>query len=450
MRVAKILVRALGCAILLLAPFAGADAQGKRVFVVEITGEVDLGMPAYVRRVITEAHEQRAAAVVLHVNTFGGRVDVAADVKDAILDSKIPVVAYVDKRAISAGAFITLAAGKIAMAPGSTIGAATPVYSDGQKASEKVVSYMRSEMRATAERNGRDPKIAEAMVDETLSISDSTLKQSGQLLTLTAEEAQRVGYCDQIAPTLEEAVAKLGFPRAEIVHTGFAWGETLVRFLTQPIMSSILIMLGLGGLFFSVKTGHFSALTAVGILSISLFFGAQFMADMATFVEVLMFVAGLALIIAEIFVIPGFGIAGVAGVLLLIASLFLSLVNSFDLMSSESLAAPLYTLAASFVGLAILIGLMVKYLPSSSMFSRMVLNTEQGAAAGFVSAPNYGRLLGFDGHSITTLRPAGMALIDHERYDVITEGEFIPAGEKVKVVRVEGRKIVVGRPEAEV
>jgi membrane-bound serine protease (ClpP class) len=195
------------------------EAQEQKVYVIEITNEVDLGLPPYVRRVLDEARQHDGAAVVLHVNTFGGRVDVATELKDAILNSKIPVLAYVDKRAISAGALITLCASKIAMAPGGTIGAATPVYGSGEKASEKVVSYMRSEMRATAEHNKRDPKIAEAMVDEDLILADSMLKKKGQLLTLTTEEALKVGYCDIEASSLEEALALFGYENPAIIRS---------------------------------------------------------------------------------------------------------------------------------------------------------------------------------------------------------------------------------------
>ncbi|MBS1910415.1 MAG: nodulation protein NfeD [Bacteroidetes bacterium] len=436
------------CGLLLtLASLSMAYAQNGAIYVIEITGEVDPAMPPYVQRVIAEANEHGASAVMLHVNTLGGRVDVAADVKDAVLNSKVPVIAYVDKRAISAGAFITLAAGRIAMSPGSTMGAATPVYGNGEKASEKVVSFMRSEMRSTAERNKRDPRIAEAMVDESVTLSDSLLKGNGQLLTLTAEEARQHGYCDAIAPTIEEAAAALGYRDARIVRTSYIWSESLVRLLTNSVMSSILIMLGLGGLFYSVKTGHVNALTLIGVVSIALFFGAHFMADMATFVEVLMFVTGVALIIMEVFVIPGFGIAGVAGILLVVGSLFLSLIYRFDMLTSDSIAAPLYTLAASFVGLGILIALMVRYVPQSSTFNRLVHSTAQNVAAGYVSAPNYSGLVGFSGRALTTLRPAGLAQLGDGRYDVITNGEYIPAGEDVKVIRVEGRKIIVGKTQ---
>jgi membrane-bound serine protease (ClpP class) len=173
------LLESIVTAILLVAGLAGSSpgayAQRPKIYVVEITREIDLELTPYVNRVLAQAHDAGAVAVMLHVNTFGGRVDVATEIKDAILDSPVPVVAFVDRRAISAGALITLSASKIAMTPGGTIGAATPVYGSGEKASEKVVSYMRGEMRSTAERNHRDPAIAEAMVDESLSLADSSL-----------------------------------------------------------------------------------------------------------------------------------------------------------------------------------------------------------------------------------------------------------------------------------
>lgn len=424
------------------------QGQEKKVYVAEITGEVDLGMAPYVRRVLADAKENRASAVLLHVNTFGGRVDVATEIRDALINSSVPVAAFVDTRAISAGALITLAAGKIVMAPGGTIGAATPVDGSGVKASEKVVSYMRSEMRATAERNGRDPHIAEAMVDETIMIPDSSIKKHGQLLSLTTEEAVRLGYCDAVASRMEDAITKLGYGGATVIRTEFSWGESLVRFLTTPVMSSILIMLGLGGIFYSVKTGHVGMMSGLGVISISLFFGAQYLADLATFVEVLMFVAGIALLVLEIFVIPGFGVAGISGAVLIVASLFLSLVSNLNILSSDSITAPLYTLAASFIGLTILVVLMFRYLPKSSAFNRFILTTAQTSTAGYVSAPDYAELLGFQGAALTTLRPAGVAQIGADRYDVITEGEYIPAGESVTVVHVEGRKIVVRKAAA--
>ena len=421
-------------------------AQDRPVYVVEITGEVDLGLTSYVRRAFAEADAAGAAAVVLHVNTFGGRVDVATEVRDIVLNSAIPTIAFVDKRAISAGALITLAADSIAMAPGGSLGAATPVDGSGEKASEKMVSYMRGEMRATAEQSGRNPALAEAMVDETLAITDSLLQRPGQLLTLTTEEALRVGYADADAATLPVALEKLGFGGLPIVTISMSWSEHLVTFLTSPFVSSLLIMLGLGGLFYGIKTGHFGVVATIGLGAISLFFGAQYVAELANFLEILMFLAGIVLLAIEIFVIPGFGVVGILGIVMMLTSLFLALGGSFTATSYDSLAVPLYTLAGSFVGLSIIVALMVRYLPGSSAFSHLVLQTPATATSHELAETR--DLLGAEGRALTTLRPAGVALLRNERCDVITEGEYISAGEAVRVVRVEGRKVVVRRTEA--
>ena len=422
------------------------------VYVIEITGEVDLGLGAYVERAIREASEDPSGVILLHVNTFGGRVDVATQIKDAVLASPLPTIAFVDSRAISAGALITLSAERIAMLPGGTIGAVTPVHQTGEKASEKVVSYMRGEMRSTAERHGRNPLIAEAMVDEEIVLGDTSIKKPGKLLTLTTEEARRLGYCDTVVGSVEEAAAAFGYPDAEIRRLEKNWGESLVGFLTDPFLSSILIMLGMGGLFYAIKTGHLGMVAVIGVGSLALFFGAQYLADLATLIEIAMFVLGVVLLIVEIFVIPGFGVAGISGILLMVSSLFLALIGSFDGVSANDFSTSLYTLAGAFVGFGLIVWLMVKFLPNSSAFRRFALFGESvGGGDGYLPGHSLeDLLLGEYGSALTTLRPAGMAVINEEQYDVISDGEFIHAGEPIQVIHIEGRKIVVRRvPTAE-
>ncbi|MCE2502666.1 MAG: ATP-dependent Clp protease proteolytic subunit [Chlorobi bacterium] len=433
--------------LLLLFSLTGASqVHGQtNVYVIEVSGDVDLGLGPYVERVVADANNDPSAVVLLHVNTFGGRVDVATKIKDAVINSVSPTIAFVDKRAISAGALITLSAEKITMAPGGSIGAATPVYQTGEKASEKVVSYMRGEMRATAEKNGRDPAIAEAMVDEEVVLSDTTLKRAGKLLTLTTEEAVDVGYCDTVVNSVEEALSAFGYHDVVIQNAGMNWAESLVRVLTSPFLSSLLIMLGLGGLFYAVKTGHFGAVSIVGISAIVLFFGAQYLVNLANALEIIMFAAGVLLLGVELFVIPGFGVAGVSGIILMVLALFLALIGSFDAISMDSLSTPLYTLAGALVGFGVIAWLMIKFLPNSSAFRRFALFEESVGGAELPEAALEKRLRGATGSAITTLRPAGVAFLNGDQYDVVSDGEFIPAGQEIYVVHVEGRKIVVRR-----
>jgi membrane-bound serine protease (ClpP class) len=266
---------------------------------------------------------------------------------------------------------------------------------------------------------------------------------------MTTMEAEHAGYCDVVAATMSEAIEKLGYRNAEVIQTDLSAGESLVGILTSPVMNAILIVLGLAGVFYGVKTGHPGSISLMGLFAIAVFFGAQSLARLSGAIEIVMFIAGLGLIALEVFVVPGFGLPGIAGGFLVVASLFLSLVGDLSLVTYDSLAVPLYTLAAALVGVTVLFALMLHYLPSSPMFDKFVLKGGEGGSTPFLGNPELSQLLGKGGEALTTLRPAGMALIGTGRFDVIAQGEFIRAGEPVEVVRVEGRKIVVRRPSGE-
>jgi membrane-bound serine protease (ClpP class) len=261
--------------VLLTIFIASSNAEEKKkVYLIDISGDIDLGLAPYVQRVINEAEESKASAVILKVNTFGGRVDAATQIRDAIINSKVLTIAFIDKRAISAGALISIAAKKIVMSPGSTIGATTVVDQSGTKATEKYQSYMRSEMRSTAERNGRRPDIAEAMVDERIVIKDfPELDDSTKLLTLTTEEALKVGYCDFVASNLQELLSRFNLKDAEVITSETNWAEDVVRFLSNPIISGLLIMLGILGLLTEIKTPGWGIAGTIGLVSLALFFG---------------------------------------------------------------------------------------------------------------------------------------------------------------------------------
>ncbi|MBL0333679.1 MAG: ATP-dependent Clp protease proteolytic subunit [Chlorobiota bacterium] len=413
-----------------------------KIYILEIKNEVDLAMSMYVKRGILEAENNNANGILLHINTFGGRLDAATDIKDALLNTKINVYSFVDKRAISAGSLICLTAKKIAMSQGSSIGAATPVLGDGVKASEKVVSYMRGEMRSTAQKNNRNPIIAEAMVDENISLNDS-LKKVGQLLTLTTDEAVGVGYCDTVAIDIIDALNKFGVNNSVLVKVDSSWDETLIRIVTKPFVNSLLIMLGLGGLFYGIKTGHFGVIAAVGFLSLALFFGAQYIVKLTNVIEIAMFVVGVLLLILEIFIIPGVGVTGFAGVLLVISSIFLAMLGSFNLVDSNTLKGPIYSLAGGFVGFSIIIYFIIKYMPTSKAFGMLTLQTVQSSKDGFLAVEDFKSMIGKSGIVISTLRPAGVAMFDSKKYDVVSEGDFINKKEKVEIIQIEGRRIVV-------
>ena len=430
----------------LIASFSQIYGQGK-TYVVNIEGTIDPGLSPYVSRIITEAEANSASALIFKINTFGGRVDAATQIKDAIINSKIQTIAFIDKRAISAGALIALSCNKIAMVPGASIGAATVVDQQGQKQSEKYQSYMRSEMRSTAERTGRRADIAEGMVDEKVIIEG--LVDSTKLITLTSLEARKFGIADTIVNNLDELLAAYDLKNLRIERPGTNWAEDFVRFINNPIISSLLIMVGLIGLFVEIKTPGWGIAGTAALIALGLFFGTSYILKLASIIEILIFIAGVVLLLVEIFVIPGFGVAGISGIVLIIAGLFLSLLGEFPTLNPGLIRIAIIQLAGSLLMTFLAILALLKILPKSTTFNKLVLKEEEYAEAGFTSSKTFKQFNGMEGMALTVLRPAGTAVINDERIDVITEGNFIDKGKKIKVIRIEGSKIFVREIENE-
>lgn len=423
-----------------------AFAQQKTVYFGLIEDEIDLGLAPYVVRVISEAEEENADAVIFKINTFGGRVDAATQIKDAILASKVLTIAFINNRAISAGALIALSCKKIAMVPGSSIGAATVVDQAGQKVGEKYQSYMRSEMRSTAERNGRRTDIAQGMVDERIVVEG--LDDSTQLITLTSDEAKKYGIADTLISDLDDLLAAFSLKGAEIKRINSNWAEDVVRFLNNPIVSSLLIMIGLLGLYTEIKTPGWGLPGTIGLISLALFFGSSYILELASIAEILLFVIGLILLAVEIFVIPGFGFAGIGGIVLIVAALFLALLGADPFFDWDQVSTAIFQLTAALVLSLIVFLVILKFLPKSSAFSRLVLAEEESADKGFVSYPSDKELLGKEGIALTDLRPAGSAEFNGERIDVVADWDYIVKGKKIKVIKVEGIKVVVKEVQA--
>jgi len=416
-------------------------AQQKTVYVAYIDTEIGLGLAPYISRVISEAEQNNADAIVFKINTFGGRVDAATQIKDAILSSKILTIAFINNRAISAGALIALSCNKIVMVPGSSIGAATVVDETGQKVGEKYQSYMRSEMRSTAEKNGRRTDIAEGMVDERVVVEG--LSDSTTLITLTSEEAHQYLIADTVLTSFNELLSAFDLKNAEEVSITSNWAEDVVKFLNNPIISSILIMIGFFGLMAEIKTPGWGVAGTTGLIALTLFFGSSYILQLASILEILLFVIGLVLLLAEIFVIPGFGVAGISGIVLIFASIFLSLLGSEPFIDMHAISIAIIQLSGSMLFALVGMFFLVKYLPKSTAFNKLVLSESEKAEHGFVSYPSEKDLVGKLGIAFTTLRPGGTAVIDDRRIDVVADSEYIDKDVKIKVLRVEGIKVVV-------
>lgn len=419
------------------------NISAQKIYYGNIEGDIDLGLAPYVKRVINEAEKNSASAVIFRINTFGGRVDAATQIKDAILNSKIRTIAFIDKRAISAGALIALSCEKIVMVPSASMGATTVVDQSGQKQSEKYQSYMRSEMRATAEKNGRRTDIAQGMVDEKIVVPDLQ-DDSTKLITLTSEEAYKFKMADTVVTSIDELKNAFGFKNAEIISVTSNWAEDFVRFLTNPIVSSLLIMIGLIGLYTEIKTPGWGLPGTLGLICLALFFGSGYILQLASIIEIIIFVLGLILLLIEIFVIPGFGIFGIIGIALMIAGLFLGLISDFPIVDMNLISLAIIQLAFTFFATAIVIALLIKFLPKTNMFNKLILQEKVKEKSGYAIKEKFIDLIGKEGIALTDLRPSGTALIDGKRIDVVTEGDYITHNTSIIVKSVEGSKIVVG------
>lgn len=413
----------------------------KKVYIAYIEGDIDLGLAPYVSRVVAEAEKDNAEAIIFKINTFGGRVDAATQIKDAIINTDLLTIAFINNRAISAGALIALSCKKIVMVPGSLIGAATVVDQQGEKVGEKYQSYMRSEMRSTAEKNGRRVDIAEGMVDERVvvpGIDDST-----KLITLTSTEALKYGFADTLLKDYDEIFAYFKLGNAEKVFQKSNWAEDVVRFLNNGIVSSILIMIGIFGLMAEIKSPGWGLPGTAALIALALFFGSSYILQLASVIEILMFVAGLVLLLLEIFVIPGFGVAGISGIILIIASLFLSMLGADPFLDFNAVSMAIIKLTIGLAAALVLIFLLARFLPKSNFFKKFILSEEEKATEGYTSRANLSELLGAEGIAVTTLRPAGTAEINGKRVDVVTDSEYIEHGKPIVVSAVEGMRVVV-------
>jgi membrane-bound serine protease (ClpP class) len=413
------------------------------VYVISIDGIVDLGLAPFLARTIREAQQDGAAAVLLDINTFGGRVDAAVAMRDSLVDSPVRTIAYVHPRAISAGALIALAAETIVMASGGTIGAATPVLGGSgppQAADEKTVSYMRKEFGATAERRKRPALFAEAMVDADVEIAG--VVEKGKLLTLSSTEAIQHKVAEHTADTLDAALAAAGLPDAELRRATQTWAETLVRFLTNPVVNSLLMTVGLLGILVEIRTPGFAVPGTIGVLFLGLFFWGQWLVQLAGWEELLLVLLGVVLLGVEVFVLPGFGVAGIGGILALVAGLGLAMVGA-----GATVNVIIGALGRVAISLLIALGgglLLLRFLPHLPFGRRLVLDTEMPADAGYSSEPAADhQLLRRSGIALSPLRPSGVAEIDGARVDVVSDGTFVDAGAAVEVIRVDGNRIVV-------
>jgi membrane-bound serine protease (ClpP class) len=417
---------------------APAEVIAGTVYRIPLTGVVEMGLSPFIQRSLSEAANAGASAAVLDIDTPGGRVDAAEQIAGAIANSTIPVYAYVNRQALSAGALIALATDRIYMRPQSTLGAATPVTGEGATASEKIVSAMRAAFRSLAEARGLDPRVAEAMVDESIAIPD--VVEAGRLLTLTPDEAVRLGYAE-IVPDWDGLMAAIGTENALVVDMHTNWAERVVRFLTHPLIAPFLLSIGFLGLLIEIKTPAFGLAGLAGLSSLALFFGSHFIIGLAGWEVALLLGLGVILLLVEALVLPGFGVAGILGALAILVSIFLSLVGR--LPTSGDVVIALNVIGGSMLLVGFAGWQLIRRLPEDRRGRNLLHREELTRELGYVSSKARSELVGQEGVTLTDLRPAGTVQVASERIDAVSEGPWVAAGTPVRIVRAEGYRHVV-------
>jgi membrane-bound serine protease (ClpP class) len=417
---------AILCGALGLGAAALSQSAGAPVVVVPIEGTVDQSMAHLVQRAVDEANREHAAAIVLDVNSNGGLLDAGQSIRDSLLTAHEPVIAYVSRRAFSAAALITLAANRIVMAPGASIGAAEP-----RPLEAKYVSAVRGEFESTAQRNHRDATIAGAMVDKNVDVPQ--YKRPGAILTLNTDDAVRAHIADATAASLDDALAQSHLAGAPQIVESYSWGEQIARFATDPIVSGLLLSVGMLGLLIEMQTMHGIA-GLVGVTALVLFFGSHVYAGFSNGFVIALAIVGILGILWELHVLPGHGFPGILGGLCLLLAVLFAFGLPFLFVAVE-------TLATAIVLTAIVFSLFTRAVPTNAFARRLALAAAQGPE--YVASDDHTSLRGKVGTASSFLRPAGIASVEGHRVDVLTEGEFIPQGTPIRVVRVEGARVFV-------
>jgi membrane-bound serine protease (ClpP class) len=435
-----LMMTVLGGGAAALASESPAATTGNRtvtgtIVIIEVKQTIETGLQAFLERAFAEADAMGADKIVLRLDTFGGRVDAAIAIGELIRSSPIPTVVYIEGKAISAGSYIALNADEIVMQQGSTIGAAAVVTGSGERVTDsKVISMWVSEMRSAAEAKGRNPDIAQGMVDEKFQVEMPEIertKKPGEILSLTSKEAVLVGYAKQETASFDTWLQGMDSNRIETIEPTLA--ERLARVLTHPTTTTILFILGIAGILIELLVPGFGIPGVVGIVSFGLYFLGNYVAGFAGIEHIVLFIAGVVLLLLEIFV-PSFGILGIVGILSLISGVVLAAYDRGNAMTLLGIAV----LVA-----AVVVAIFVRYFKHRGVWNRFILKDTLNTQSGYNSHDEKREMIGKAGVALTPLRPAGVILLEDKRVDVVTNGEFIVAGTQVEVIAIEGIRVVV-------
>ncbi|OYT16570.1 MAG: serine protease [Bacteroidetes bacterium 4572_77] len=445
----RFLLLFLGFIFITFSVFAQKDKGSENIYqVYQLNIHEEIGPPIWhlTQKAFQEAQEQDFDLILIHMNTYGGLVDAADSIRTTILNSEIPIYVIIDNNAASAGALIAIACDSIYMVSGANIGAATVVNQTGEAMPDKYQSYMRSTMRSTAEATGRDPQIAQAMVDPRIVVSG--VSDSGMVITFTPSEAIKNGFCEAQVDGISHIFKRLGIEQYQITEQKIEATDKFIRLLINPMVSSVLIMLIVGGLYFELQSPGIGFPLGAAIIAALLYFAPLYIEGLVENWEILLFLLGVILLAVEIFVVAGFGIFGVSGIVFIIASLSLALVDnvgfSLSLPNIETL-----TYSLLLVGLSSAAGLILAYYLSKRLFAsnsmlHLSLESTQKREEGFgIDEKAYTNMINQQGIAYTNLRPGGKIKFDNKIYDAVSALGFINKGEKVRVIGYENAQLKV-------
>ncbi len=413
------------------------DNQKLKVYKFEIKEQIAPPVWRTTQKAFKAAEEVGAGLILIHMNTYGGMVDAADSIRTKILNSKIPVYVFIDNNAASAGALISIACDSIYMVPGASIGAATVVDQAGEVVPDKFQSYMRSMMRSTAEAKGRNPEIAQAMVDPSIYVAG--VSDSGKVLTFTTSEAILNNFCEGKVESIEQLMAKAGHVEYEIIEHELSAMDKVINFLINPMISGVLIMLIIGGLYFELQSPGVGFPLAASIAAATLYFAPLYLEGLASHWEIIIFVIGIVLLMVEIFAVPGFGVTGVLGLLFMVTGLTFAMVESIGPTPFNVNVVPL-TKAFFTVIISIFLAMagslyLTRKLLTTTAFGHLALDTIQDTSKGFTSATEaYASMIGKKGVAHSILRPAGKVMIEADIFDATALSGYVDEGEEIEVV----------------
>lgn len=426
------------------------SAGNDKVFIMKIRQEINPQTSRYVDIALEQAEAMEVDYVIVDMNTYGGRVNDADYIRTKLLDFKKPTWVFINKNAASAGALISIACDKIYMQPGATIGAATVVMGNGgQAAPDKYQSYMRGMMRATAKANKRDPRIAEAMVDQNIAID--SISKKGEVITFSTDEAIKHGYCEGKVGSIKELLAKNNIKRYDLVEFKLSEAEKVSNFFLNPFISGLLLLVVIGGLYFELQTPGVGFPIIASLIAATLYFIPYYLNGLAEYWELAFLIIGISLLLVEFFVIPGFGVAGILGFLGTFGALLLMMVDNqwfdFSKVNMEAFTNSFITIGIGVIGGALAIALTLPQFLKSKRFKQISLQDVMDAEAGYTSTSYLDNFVGRQGIAYTVLRPSGKVKIGGELYDASTQGDFIEKDSRIVVISQEGTSLRVKMDE---